>query len=90
MRTSLQDAFTSCVIVLKVRRKGCSLTRMASRFGGDWQTMGRRIIFRIIVVAFGMIAAFAVALIFFWLSVNSITWSSTCEDGSGVSKIPQP
>ena len=66
MRTSLQDAFTSCVIVLKVRRKGCSLTRMASRFGGDWQTMGRRIIFRIIVVAFGMIAAFAVALIFFF------------------------
>lgn len=57
---------------------------MASRFGGDWQTMGRRIIFRIIVVAFGMIAAFAVALIFF-LTVSRlrvILWSLHSITGS--------
>ena len=38
---------------------------MLSRFGGDWQMMGRRLIFRILVVAVGLIAAFVVALVFF-------------------------
>ncbi len=39
---------------------------MASRFGGDWQMISRHIIFRILVVAVGIIVVFAVALIFFF------------------------
>lgn len=59
---------------------------MASRFGGDWQTMGRRIIFRIIVVAFGMIATFAVALIFFFdsFTVKGDSMEPTFHNGQRI------
>lgn len=39
---------------------------MANRFGGDLWMMMRHIIFKIFLVAVGVIAAFAVALIFFF------------------------
>lgn len=66
--------------------KGCSLTRMTNRFGGDLWMMRRHIIFKIFLVAVGVIAAFAVALIFFFdsFTVKGDSMEPTFHNGQRI------